>query len=184
MQALRSPLLWNDLRFRAFALIAFIVVIGGLFIHWLPRENRVEKIASDPHQAEIDRHFAQGVMMLHAKQHQHAITAFHQVMRYAPQMPEAHVNMGFALLGLEKHAAARDFFLSAIELRKSQANAYFGLGDALRGLGDLDGAIGAMRTFLHLAPHEDKFRRRAESAIWEMDAARAKSSKSRKGNRP
>src|SRR3990172_1924037 len=59
---------------------------------------------------EIKRRFDQAVMMLHAKKYDFAITALHRVLALAPRMPEAHVNMGYALLGKENYAAARDFF--------------------------------------------------------------------------
>ena len=48
-------------------------------------------------------------------------------------------------------AAARDFFMGAIELRPMQANAYYGLALALTRLKTGAGAIGAMRSFVHLA---------------------------------
>lgn len=124
--------------------------------------------------AEIDQRFKQGVAMLHAKRYEDAITAFHRLLALAPQMPEAHVNMGFALLGLQRYAAARDFFQSAIELRKEQYNAYYGLAEALEGLKEMPGALGAMRTYLHLAPADDAFRSRASAAIWEWEEQRDK----------
>jgi Flp pilus assembly protein TadD len=120
-----------------------------------------------PHAAEIDSRFKQGVVMLHAKQYDHAIAAFHQVLKLAPAMPEAHVNIGFAFVGRGDHAAARDFFQSAIALRPRQANAYYGLAVALEWLGDRPGARGAMRTYLHLTPADDPYRRKGEAALWE-----------------
>ena len=115
--------------------------------------------------AEIQQRFEQGVMMLHARRYDDAVTAFHRVLRLDPDMPEANVNIGYALLGLERYTAARDFFESAIELRKDQINAYYGLAEALEGLHDLPGAIGAMRTYQHLAPAEDAYRQSAEAMI-------------------
>jgi len=85
-------------------------------------------------------------------------------------MPEAHVNMGFALIGKENYKAAADFFSSAIELRPYQANAYWGLAISLEQLGDLEGALGAMRTFIHLSPPNDPFVRKARSALWEWES--------------
>ena len=35
--------------------------------------------------------------------------------------------------------------------------------------GDLQGALGAMRTYIHLAPPDDPFRRKAMSATWEWE---------------
>ncbi|NMG75735.1 tetratricopeptide repeat protein [Aromatoleum diolicum] len=116
---------------------------------------------------ELRTRFEQGVMMLHMKQYEFALTAFHQVLALEPKLPEAHVNMGFALLGLKQWRGARDFFESAIELRRDQMNAYYGLAIALEGQGDMPGAMGAMQTYLHRAAADDPFRARAESALWE-----------------
>jgi tetratricopeptide (TPR) repeat protein len=127
---------------------------------------------ADARQREIHQRFQQGVVMLHAKRHEHAVTAFHRVLELDPALPEAHVNMGFALVGLERFQAARDFFESAIALRREQVNAYYGLAVALEGLRDREGAIGAMRAFVHLARSEDPHLRKAHAALWEWEAQR------------
>ena len=124
---------------------------------------------------EVDRRFNEATVMLHAKQFEHALTALHRVLELAPQMPEAHVNMGYAMLGLQHFPAARDFFSGAIELRPSQVNAYYGLALALDALNDRAGALGAMRTFVHLAKPDDAFVRKARAALWEWQAATAQS---------
>lgn len=120
---------------------------------------------------EVQARFEQGVAMLHMRQFEYALTAFHQVLALAPRIPEAHVNMGFALIGLEQWKQARDFFESAIELRRDQINAYYGLALTLEALGDRPGAMGAMQTYLHRSPVDDAFRARAESAMWEWRSA-------------
>lgn len=111
--------------------------------------------------------------MLHMRQHEYAVIAFHEVLAAAPDLPEAHVNMGFALLGLGQWAQARSFFESAIELRRDQINAYYGLGVALSELGNMPGAIGAMQSYVHRAPPDDPFLPRAEAALWEWRGAAA-----------
>jgi len=116
---------------------------------------------------ELTQRFEQAIMMLHAKQYEHAITALHRVIQLSPRMPEAYVNMGYALLGLERYHAAHDFFRTATDLNPYQANAYWGLAVALENGGDLQAALGAMRIFIHLAEPGDPFVRRARSAIWE-----------------
>lgn len=121
--------------------------------------------------AEIDARFRQAVAMLHAKQYEHAATALHRVLELAPGMPEAHVNMGFALIGLKRYAAARDFFEAAIDLRPAQVNAYYGLAEALEGLNDLEGALGAMRSYIHLSRSDDPYVRKARAALWEWEKA-------------
>lgn len=121
--------------------------------------------------AEVKARFEQAVVMLHAREHDHAVAALHRVLELAPTMPEAHVNMGYALLGLGQARAARDFFNGAIELRTTQANAYYGLALALEADRDLRGALGAMRTFLHLSRADDPHRSKARAALWEWESA-------------
>ena len=120
--------------------------------------------------AEIDRRFQQAVAMLHAKQYQHASVALHRVLELAPKLPQAHVNMGYAMLGLHRDAVARDFFMSAIDLKSSQLNAYYGLALSLERLGDLAAAKGAMRTYVHLSKPDDPFLPKARAALWEWQA--------------
>jgi len=105
--------------------------------------------------------------MLQMRQYEYALTAFHQVLKLAPEMPEAHVNMGFALVGLDRWRDAVSSFETAIELRRDQMNAYYGLAIALKGQGDLPRAMGAMQAYLHLAKHDDPFRERAEASLTE-----------------
>ncbi|HEY6897735.1 MAG TPA: hypothetical protein VI279_10785, partial [Rhodocyclaceae bacterium] len=165
----------RDMRWTAIAATLFTVLAFGWLLERAPgsagseREVRRQH-AADKTRQEIDQRFQQGVMMLHAKQYDHALTSFHRVMQLAPDMPEAYVNTGYALLGMKRYKEAYDFFESATQLRRSQANAYFGMAEALEGMGDLPGALGAMRSFVHLAKANDPYRTKAESAIWEWSA--------------
>ena len=162
----------RDVRLRVASLMAAAIVLGGAALLALPRPAPVAAPAArGAHAREVDERFTQGVAMLHAKRYEYAVAAFHQVLKYAPDMPEAHVNMGFALLGLGHAKEARDFFESATTLRPMQANAYFGMAEALEAQGDLRGAIGAMRAYLHLTAPADPYRRRAEAALWEWESA-------------
>lgn len=117
----------------------------------------------------ITTRFDQAAAMLHAKQYEYAITALHRVFELSPRMPEAHVNMGFAFLGLENYKAAADFFNSAIELNPYLGSAYWGLAIVLEKSGDYQGALGAMRTYIHLAKPNDPYVRKARSALWEWE---------------
>jgi tetratricopeptide (TPR) repeat protein len=143
-------------------------------------ENSLDSAASlpptplDPRMREIQERFQQAVMMLHAGRYDDAATALHRVILLSPRLAEAYVNMGYAMMGLERYAAARDFFLAATDLKPYQANAYYGLATALEQLNDLEGALGAMRTFIHLSPPDDPFVRKARSAIWEWDTQLAR----------
>ncbi len=162
-------------RSKAALATAAAILVGGIVVMAIPREKpsvaAAAPAAVHPHEDRIRTRFEQAVVMLHAKRYEHAITALHDVLRFRPEMPEAHVNMGFALVGVGRHAAARDFFESATVLRPTQANAYYGLAVALEGLEDVPGAVGAMRTFLHLAAPDDRHRRKAEAALWEWESA-------------
>lgn len=119
--------------------------------------------------AELRQRFEQAVVMLHAKQYDHAVTALHRVLELAPAMPEAHVNMGYAFLGLKQADAARSFFQSAIELRPQQANAYYGLALAEELRQDYELALGAMRSYLHLSGADEPHRSKARAALWEWE---------------
>lgn len=130
-------------------------------------ETEEKKLAKAKAVEEVDRRFQQAVAMLHAKRYQHAVTALQRVLKLAPEMPEAHVNMGFALIGMEEYKAAADYFNRAITLKDRQVNAYYGLAVALEGLGDLVGAIGAMESYLHLMKDDDRYRTKAQAALWE-----------------
>lgn len=179
------PRRMRDTRWRTLVLTVIAIAAGGMMIAavsdgglfgWRLSATgataRSQDHASDPIRQEIHRRFQQGVVMLHAKQHEHAMTAFHRVLELDPALPEAHVNMGFALIGLERHGAARDFFESALALRKEQINAYYGLAVALDALRDRPGATGAMRTFVHLSKPDDPYVSKAQAALWEWEAER------------
>lgn len=126
-----------------------------------------ELLAAD---RELSLYFDRAVRLLQEKNNKGALIALHRVLELEPSMVEAQVNMGYALLGLERANAAADFFLSAIELRPQQANAYYGLAVALEKTGDFAGSLGAMRSYIHLTTPDDPFLRRARSAIWEWEA--------------
>ncbi|NIP72703.1 MAG: tetratricopeptide repeat protein [Gammaproteobacteria bacterium] len=139
---------------------------------WFPNAgDRSFDRARHAREEQVRMRFRQAIQMLNMREYAYAATALHQVLQLAPRMPEAHVNMGFALLGLERPDAARDFFQGAIELRPQQANAYYGLAEALRRLDDVAGAVGAMRVYVHLSPPQDPHldRARALLAQWENE---------------
>ena len=118
----------------------------------------------------LHQQFQQAVALLQHGEYDYAVQGFHDVLKVAPDMPEAHVNMGFALLGLEEYEAARSFFDTATNIRPGQTNAYYGLAVAHEGLGDLRQAVAAMRAYTHIAAGDDQYRRKAEAAIWEWEA--------------
>jgi tetratricopeptide (TPR) repeat protein len=170
----------HDRRMPGVALAAAVIFLGGGLIAWLGPAHNPEQVDTtrvnmrlkpDAHPGEVSRLFNAAVLMLHAKQYESAATALHRVLALAPQMPEAHTNMGFAMLGLQRPSVAHDFFEGAIALKADQANAYYGLALAHEATGALDLAVGAMRSYLHLARTEDEAHlRRARAALWEWEA--------------
>ncbi|RIX49700.1 MAG: tetratricopeptide repeat protein [Rhodocyclales bacterium GT-UBC] len=160
---------------RSLLLMGMALILGSVvYFGWdqsplsgrLQPEQHVQSRVRD----ELDRRFREGVALLQAKHYDQALGAFHRVLQLNPEMPEAHVNAGYALLGLGNYKAAADFFDTATTLRPNQLNAYFGLGEALQAMGDKQGALQAMETYLHRAAANDPFRRKAESATWELRA--------------
>ncbi len=118
----------------------------------------------------ITERFQQAVAMLHAKRYDYAITALDAVLAMSPEMPEAYVNMGYAFIGREEYGPAAKAFERAIDLRLNQRNAYYGLAVALEGLKEYEAALGAMRSYIHLAPPNDPYMTKARAAVWEWEA--------------
>jgi len=165
-----------DQRRRALLLTIGLVACGGLVVSALDSLHAPPAVpvpAASAHDKETKRLFDAAVVMLHAKRYEDAATALHRVLRFAPDLPEAHVNMGFAMLGLRRHKEALDFFEGAMALAPDQANAYYGLALVYEDRGDLALATGAMRSYLHLARHErPEHLSRARAALWEWEQRR------------
>ena len=113
--------------------------------------------------------FAAGIAFLRQGDAHSAVQAFETARKANPHVPEVYANLGFAYLELNQPAASRAVFEQASAIAPMQVNVYFGLAEALEALGDVEGAMGAMRTYLHLAPADDPFRPRAMSALWEWE---------------
>lgn len=174
------------------ALAAITVRFSLHYEEFVPQPIGATKVAADPranpaghaHEArmkEIDSRFHQAVAMLHARRYDMAITALHRVLQLSPRLPEAHLNMGYALYGAENYTAARDFFDTAIELDPYSANAYYGLAEASAALDDYGMAIGAMSSYLHLrkdAKMDDKFVNKARALLTQWQAKVAPGSSS------
>ena len=181
----RRPVARADRRALGIVLTTVAVVLGGAWITHLEPTHpplAASGTAADPRrapaahaaqarEAELRQRFDQAVRLLAARHFAPAIAELHRVLELAPDMPEAHVNMGFSLLGLQRHHAARDAFERATVLNPRQANAYYGLALAYEGRSEFDLAIGAMRSYLHLARAEDEAHlRQARAALWEWES--------------
>jgi len=171
----------NDQRLAGFGItIVLVAALGGVIAllpeplpapappaNAAPQPGEAQLHARQARQHEVELRFEQAVAMLHAKQYEYAVKALHRVLELSPRLVEAHVNMGYALIGMEDYVAAHDFFETATILRPGQANAYYGMALALEGGGDLQGALGAMRTYIHLSAPDDPYLAKARAALWE-----------------
>lgn len=138
-----------------------------------PPDQDERQPASRGEPADFRVAFETGIGHLRRGDAHSAVQAFETARRANPHAPEVYVNLGFAYLELDQPAASRTVFEQASAIAPGQVNAYFGLAEALEAMGDVEGAKGAMRTYLHLAPGEDPFRRRAMSALWEWESREA-----------
>jgi len=144
-------------------LIVLALVMTGAAIHLYPSPD-LAGVGGKANSA-VSRSFERAVAQLQQKQYAQAASTLHEVLKNQPRLPEAHVNMGYALLGLHRYVAARTAFEAAIRLRPSQLNAYFGLALAESATGRTAQAIHAMRIYVQLAGENDPYRDRARQAL-------------------
>ncbi|MFQ5618245.1 MAG: redoxin family protein [Rhodospirillales bacterium] len=119
---------------------------------------------------DFDGLFRAGVERLREGRAHAAVRTFEKARQRRPHVPEVYINLGFAYLALKVPDAARQAFAKAIDLRPEQPNAYFGLAESFEQLDDLEMALGAMRTYIHLTAENDAYRRRAMAAVWEWQS--------------
>lgn len=169
----------RDRRKDTIAAVILLLLVLGLFVSLTgqrdfggitpSREPAREAGAADTRR--VHQRFQQAVAMIEQRQYEHAVVALHDILKTNPTMPEAHANMGFALIGLQQFELAQSFFETAIELRPGQVNAYYGLAIASKARGMAPDAISAMQVFMHLAANNDPFLARAQAALqqWRGD---------------
>jgi len=167
----------------ALLLTAAVVLLGWTLNAWITGSAAIPlstSVIEKNDDNNLERLFADAVGQMQQRQYQQALNLWHQALLIAPDIPEIKVNMGFSLYELGEYATARDFFINAMEQNKYQANAYYGLAITSEKMGDLEGALGAMRSYIHLAAggEDEKFVRLARSALWEWEAQLGESSKS------
>ena len=172
----------RDKRRTVIPLAVAITALGGAVLSvYLSREPTVPAaepaapiaahgFLDDEQARHAHQSFQQSVAMLQAGQFDHAVAALHEVLAVYPALPEAHVNMGYALLGVGEPGVAADFFNSATDLRPSLHNAYYGLALAERESGNDKAALAAMQAYTHLAAGDERHLPRAQQFIWELQA--------------
>lgn len=162
-----------DVRIRALVLTLFLIIaIAGIVRFWPAQTTPApDALPNEPVAADdaVRRHFDWAVTQLRTGHYEQAINGFRAVLEQAPGMPEAYVNTGFAQIELQQFEQAALSFQAALDLRPAQVNAYWGLAVSLEGLCDIPGAMGAMRTYVHLAEPDDIYLTRANAALWEWE---------------
>ncbi len=148
-------------------------LVGHRVAAWKPADTDVGLTANAKEMSkeweEIDRRWNEGLLSLRAGESARAAAAFNGVLLLDPTVVDARTNLGFCLLDLESWHEAFVAFETALAQRPEQTNAYYGVALALRELGDLEGAVGNLRTYLHLAGAADPFQARAMEKLvaWE-----------------
>lgn len=157
------------------ALLGLAIFVSGWLLNRqlnspaaLPQATQFPPQAGD---GELDAVFAAAVEQMQRRRYRRALELWHRALLINPELPEIKVNMGFTLFELGRYPAARDFFVAAMAQNEYQANAYYGLALVHEQMGDLEAALGAMRSFIHLSGEQDRpFLRRARAALWEWEA--------------
>ena len=169
---------YRDLRLPIAGLVVLATLIAGLLLrsHNSDFTARVEPksggVLKQPSGIPLDERFQTAVGLLHTRHYAPAMQSFSEIVASAPWMPEAEVNLAYALLGMERYAEAQLHFERALALNDQQLNAYYGLAITREKQGDLDTALGAMRVYVHLAEENDPHLRKAWAAIWEWETKR------------
>lgn len=112
-------------------------------------------------------------VLLRARNHDQAIELLNRNRETLRERAEAYLLLGRALEGKRDNATARDFYLAALDRNPMLADAYWGVATTSENLGDLEFALGAMRSYLHTERDPDPRRLRinqARSAIWEWES--------------
>lgn len=157
--------------------LSVAVLTGGAVLSVVPAGEPSPPPAANPGAAanpvaedqEFAKLFTNGVAYMREGRHHEAIIVFEAALRRQPGVPEVLVNLGYLHLARKDFKSAEAAFQGAIGLRPGQVNAYWGLALTLEGRGDLEAALGAMKTFQHLEPESSPFRRKADAAVWEWE---------------
>ncbi len=156
------------------SLLVIIGISGWLLNSWMIKSvtpNLTVKPVGIPVSNELDTNFSKAVSLMQQREYAQASLVWEQILLSNSTIPEVNVNMGFSLYELGKYEAARDFFITAMEQNSFQANAYYGLAISSERIGDIKGAMGAMKSYIHLAQNEQNvsYLRKARSAVWEWE---------------
>jgi len=173
-----------DIRLKAMFLTLGLVLSIVIIVNFWPDATNQQQTGATGLSPEsvTESWFNTAVNDLRKRHYRLAIEGFREVLKTAPTMPEAYVNIGFANLELKQYEQAKQAFNAALNLRPGQINAYWGLAVSLEALCDIPAAIGAMRSYVHLARSDDVYLKKANAALWEWDQLRKASELDAKNN--
>lgn len=114
--------------------------------------------------------FEHGANLLRQGELVRARQALEMLIKIAPKLPQAYVNLGFVLYEQGSAEAALRAFNHAAELNAYQSNAYYGAALAYERLQDIEAAMGQMRSFIHLSQPDNRFLAKARAALWEWES--------------
>ena len=122
--------------------------------------------------SEFDALFSRAVSYMQTGEYEQALNYWHRALVVNPAIPEVRVNMGFTLIEMGNYKAACKSFNDALDQNAYQANAYYGLAICNEESGNIEAALGFMKSFVHLAqPQHQAFLNKARSAIWEWESS-------------
>ena len=129
--------------------------------------------ASNQEEVEARSILKDAAKTIRAKRYDAALTMLDEARPKIQKLPESYLLVGRALEGKKDYATARDFYNAALDRNPELAEAYWGMATTSEALGDLETALGGMRSFLHTVPNKDPNyikNGQARSAIWEWEA--------------
>jgi tetratricopeptide (TPR) repeat protein len=134
-----------------------------------------ERPASDAAKAPpsaADQVIMEARQAIKRRQYDQALQVLNSAQPLLKDRAEAFLLIGNILERKKDYSTARDFYNAALKRDPFLADAYWGFATASESLGDLESALGGMRSYLHTEPDPDPMRLRinqARSAIWEWE---------------
>ncbi|HXI30902.1 MAG TPA: tetratricopeptide repeat protein, partial [Vicinamibacterales bacterium] len=123
------------------------------------------EVEIEKHPDDAGLHDSVAMLYLELGRPQPAIAHFDRSAALKPQSPQAHYNLGTALIGARRLDEAAAAFRAALRLDPSYANAHNNLANVLLAQGRTDEAIQEFREVVRLQPDSDAARKNLAAAL-------------------